>query len=93
MIKVSATAMANLEQMQRTLAGISRELDALSTQLNTLESGWTGEAREAYALAQRQWNANMARLSAVAVSARGRAVRHVEDVGTFDTRRSSAWTR
>lgn len=93
MIRVSAATAATLVDMQTGLDGISALLEQLSAKLQVLEGEWNGEAREAYALAQRQWNESMARLNALVASARGRAQRHAEDVGTFDSRRSSAWIR
>ncbi|MGO2747245.1 WXG100 family type VII secretion target [Microbacterium sp.] len=93
MIKVAASTAVTLKDIQTGLEGISELLEKLDQTLQVLERQWNGEAREAYALAQREWNANMGRLNAIAASARGRALQHTEDIGAFDVRRRSAWTR
>lgn len=93
MIKVSAATAATLADMQKGLDGISDVLEKLTLRLDVLEEQWDGEAREAFAVAQREWNANMAELHALAARVRRRAQQHVDDFGAFDSRRSSAWTR
>lgn len=93
MIRITAGTAVVLTEMKTSLEEITALIGDLTEKLDVLEQNWDGEAREAYALAQRQWNESMARLTGLAVSARGRAHRHAEDIGTFDARRSSAWTR
>lgn len=93
MIRMTAGIAAVLTEMKSSLEEIVTLIGDLTEKLDALEENWDGEAREAYALAQRQWNESMVRLTALAASARGRAERHAEDVGAFDSRRSSGWMR
>lgn len=93
MIKVSRSTVAGLDQVQAALDGIGEQLDALEAQLDRLESAWDGEAREAFAIAQRRWRGNFHALRALAASARERATRHVVDMDEVDRRRAGAWTR
>ena len=93
MIRMTAGTAIVLTEMKSSLEEIVTLIGDLTEKLDVLEVNWDGEAREAYALAQRQWNESMARLTALATSARGRAQRHAEDISGFDSRRSSAWVR
>lgn len=93
MMKVSRSTIATLNEVQAGLDGIAEHLDALEAHLDRLESAWNGEAREAFAVAQRRWNADVRALRALAASARERATRHIGDVDDFDARRAGAWAR
>lgn len=93
MIKVSRSAIATLDQVQAGLDGIAEQLDALEAHLDRLESAWNGEAREAFHVSQRRWNADIRALRALAASARERATRHIGDVDDFDARRAGVWKR
>jgi WXG100 family type VII secretion target len=46
-------------EMERARAEIRRVLDDLEAQLDRLSNEWSGEAQQAYALAQGRWNASM----------------------------------
>lgn len=48
-----------VEVLRAASRGIRGELDALDTRLATMESGWRGEAREAYSVARAQWEEQM----------------------------------
>lgn len=48
-----------VEVLRAASEGIRVELDALDARLATMESGWRGEAREAYSVARAQWEEQM----------------------------------
>jgi WXG100 family type VII secretion target len=74
---------AGLERMTNALAAANAAIGAaladLDAEVATLQSAWSGEAREAYALAQARWrsdldalNATLARAVEVSTSVRTR---------------------
>mgnify|MGYP005610336649 FL=1 len=93
MIKVSRDTNSKLDEVQVGLDQIAAALVQLEAQLNQLKGEWNGDARVAFAEASRRWDRQIRNLNALAATARGQAQAHVENVGSFDTRRASAWTR
>ena len=59
--------------MAHTVRAIAARLDDLESELAPLRGGWSGQAREAYDVAKRQWDAAMLEMSALLDEA-GRAV-------------------
>ncbi|MDR6691591.1 WXG100 family type VII secretion target [Microbacterium sp. 1154] len=48
-----------VEALRAASAGIRGELQELDARLAAMESGWQGEAREAYSLARANWEEQM----------------------------------
>lgn len=58
---VDLDAMTRLvDALRAASTGISAELEQLDAQVARLQGAWSGEAREAYALAQARWRAELA---------------------------------
>lgn len=49
-------------QIRTGANGIRTELQDLDAKVATLRAGWSGEAQEAYSLAQRQWTQSLTEL-------------------------------
>jgi WXG100 family type VII secretion target len=62
-IKVSGARIdALVGEMARVHDEMGRALDELKASLDVLSERWNGEAQQAYALAQREWNGSMQQL-------------------------------
>ncbi|MGO2049280.1 MAG: WXG100 family type VII secretion target [Microbacterium sp.] len=49
-------------QIRTGATGINGHLETLETQVNKLRASWSGEAQEAYDVAQRDWNIKLKEL-------------------------------
>jgi uncharacterized protein YukE len=92
-IKVSRSTPDKLDDIQTQLGQIESTLLELEARLHQLESAWNGEARQAFSVAAARWRRQIDALGAIASEARRRAQGHVTAVGSFDSRRASAWRR
>lgn len=52
-----------VEDLRKATADIKNQLDLLDQKVTRLKSHWTGDAVEAYGIAQRHWNEECARMS------------------------------
>lgn len=74
-----------LDAINASVSAIGGELDRLDASVKTLQSAWSGEARDAYRIAQSEWSRSMRELRAVLDHARegaadaGRKLRAADD--------------
>ncbi|WP_295841518.1 WXG100 family type VII secretion target [uncultured Microbacterium sp.] len=74
-----------LDEINASISAIDGELNRLDTSVKTLQSAWSGEARDAYRIAQSEWSRSMRELRAVLDHARegaadaGRKLRAADD--------------
>ncbi|MDU0327687.1 WXG100 family type VII secretion target [Microbacterium sp. KSW2-21] len=54
-----------VETLRSASSRMGAELDQLDAQLAAMESGWQGEAREAYSLARTRWEEQMRAMQAL----------------------------
>ena len=54
-----------LDAINASVSAIDGELDRLDASVKTLQSAWSGEARDAYRIAQSEWSRSMREVRAV----------------------------
>ncbi|WP_144783433.1 WXG100 family type VII secretion target [Microbacterium sp. BH-3-3-3] len=59
-----------LDEVNASISAIDRELSRLDASAKTLQSAWSGEARDAYRVAQSEWSHSMRELRALLDRAR-----------------------
>ncbi|MFF7415484.1 WXG100 family type VII secretion target [Streptomyces lydicus] len=52
-----------VEDLRKATADIKQQLDLLDQKVSKLKAHWTGDAVEAYGIAQRNWNSQCAQMS------------------------------
>jgi WXG100 family type VII secretion target len=79
------------ELLARVAASIQTELDMLAVEAGSLASHWSGEAKDAYARAQRDWSAAMVRLGAALNSSTKAAEAAGTQLAQADQDAASTW--
>lgn len=91
-VKVSGTrAAGSLQKISQSLGRIETTLVDLQRAVSTLQSQWTGDAREAFAVAMADAHSSVSRLRTIAVDATTEANAVLSNFDEFDRRRQSAW--
>lgn len=91
-VKVSGTrAVGSLHNISQSLGRIETTLIDLERAVSTLKSQWTGDAREAFAIAMADAHSSVGRLRTIAVDATTEAETVLSNIDEFDRRRQSAW--
>lgn len=70
---------------------IARHLSALESAASALSGGWSGDARAAYASAQRDWSDGMTRMNALLDNARSILDEWVGETETLDGDLARGW--
>lgn len=86
-----ARAMGSLQNISQSLSTIETTLIDLQRAVSALQSQWTGDAREAFAVAMADAHSSISRLRTIAVDATAEANAVLSNFDEFDRRRQSAW--
>lgn len=89
----TSTAKGALAGVDGGIDEIARLLQVLREEIAVLESRWDGEAREAMAVAVRDWTASIEQLRLIGREASRVAGQTVDRVDEFDRRRAGSWHR
>lgn len=72
-------------------SGIADALDALDAEVSTLRAAWSGEASDAYDLAQAQWSARLAEMNRILALAAAAAANSAERYAQGRSKIEARW--
>lgn len=87
------SAVGSIAIVREAIERMDDHLTTLENEASRLQSGWDGDARDAFTAAMREWNESVRVLRGAAVTAGDRAHGAVRRFGDFDRRRAGACGR